>query len=94
MYTSSASTRFIERPARGLTNDKGIASSEARELLGDEADSLAEQIELVRGASHEFDLDLFLKGKLTPVFFGTALGNFGVREMLNDFVEWAPAPQP
>jgi peptide chain release factor 3 len=73
---------------------KGIASDEARLLLGDEADSLAEQIELVRGASHEFDLDLFLKGKLTPVFFGTALGNFGVREMLNDFVEWAPAPQP
>lgn len=73
---------------------KGLASDEARKLLGDEADQLADQIELVRGASHEFDLDLFLKGKLTPVFFGTALGNFGVREMLNDFVEWAPAPQP
>ena len=31
---------------------------------------------------------------MTPFFFGTTLGNFGVREMLNDFVEWAPAPQP
>jgi peptide chain release factor 3 len=72
---------------------EGIASAAARELLGDEADAFAEQIELVRGASHEFDLELFLQGKLTPVFFGTALGNFGVREMLNDFVEWAPAPQ-
>ena len=49
---------------------------------------------MVRGASHEFSLDAFLKGQMTPVFFGTALGNFGVREMLNDFVEWAPAPQP
>jgi peptide chain release factor 3 len=71
---------------------KGLASKEAIELLGDEAVALADQIELVRGASHEFDLDLFLQGKLTPVFFGTALGNFGVREMLDNFVEWAPPP--
>ena len=54
---------------------------------------LAEEIELVRGASHEFELDAFLAGKLSPVFFGTALGNFGVREMLDDFVQWAPPPQ-
>ena len=46
----------------------------------------------MRGASHEFDLEQFLAGKLTPVFFGTALGNFGVREMLDQFVEWAPKP--
>jgi len=46
----------------------------------------------VRGASHEFDLERYLAGKLTPVFFGTALGNFGVREFLDYFVEWAPAP--
>ena len=63
-------------------------------LLGEEYDQFLEEIELVRGASHEFSLDAFLKGQMTPVFFGTALGNFGVREMLNDFVEWAPAPQP
>ncbi|RLA52538.1 MAG: peptide chain release factor 3, partial [Gammaproteobacteria bacterium] len=43
-------------------------------------------------ASNEFDLDAYLAGELTPVFYGTALGNFGVREMLNHFVEWAPAP--
>ena len=39
---------------------------------------LREELELVIGASHEFDLDEFLKGELTPVYFGTALGNFGV----------------
>ena len=72
----------------------GLATDEARTLLGDEYDQFVEEIELVRGASHEFSLDAFLKGQMTPVFFGTALGNFGVREMLNDFVEWAPAPQP
>ena len=47
---------------------------------------------MVRGASHEFNLDEYLAGQLTPVFFGTAFGNFGVREMLDGFVEWAPAP--
>ena len=72
----------------------GLDSPEARALLGDEADEFAEQIELVRGASHGFDLDQYLAGRLTPVFFGTALGNFGVREMLDGFVEWAPAPLP
>lgn len=73
---------------------KGLTSAEARALLGDDVDSFAEQIELVRGASHEFDLQKYLAGKLTPVFFGTALGNFGVREMLDGFVEWAPKPLP
>lgn len=72
---------------------KGLDSDEAKALLGDLADDLAEEIELVRGASHEFDLEAYLAGELTPVYFGTALGNFGVREMLSDFVEWAPAPQ-
>jgi peptide chain release factor 3 len=73
---------------------KGLTSAEARALLGDDVDSFAEQIELVRGASHVFDLGKYLAGKLTPVFFGTALGNFGVREMLDGFVEWAPSPLP
>ena len=80
-----------------LTNDDaipGLANDEARALLGEDYDQFVEEIELVRGASHEFSLNAFLKGQMTPVFFGTALGNFGVREMLNDFVEWAPAPQP
>jgi peptide chain release factor 3 len=63
-------------------------------LLGSYADDVREQIELVRGATHEFNKQHYLDGKLTPVFFGTALGNFGVREMLDDFVEWAPEPLP
>ncbi|SDJ71633.1 peptide chain release factor 3 [Microbulbifer yueqingensis] len=73
---------------------KGLDSDEATELLGEYADEIREEIELVRGATHEFDLDEYLAGRLTPVFFGTALGNFGVREMLDGFVEWAPGPQP
>jgi len=72
----------------------GLDSDPARALLAEDYETFLEEIELVRGASHTFELEAFLAGQLTPVFFGTALGNFGVREMLNDFVEWAPGPQP
>ncbi|MFL0795936.1 MAG: peptide chain release factor 3 [Cellvibrionaceae bacterium] len=72
---------------------EGLDSDEASELLGAYAEDIREEIELVRGATHEFDQEAYLAGKLTPVFFGTALGNFGVREMLDDFVQWAPKPQ-
>ncbi|MEE4144361.1 MAG: peptide chain release factor 3 [Halieaceae bacterium] len=86
-------------PGKGssLPDDRrieGLDSDAARALLGDEYEAFLEEIELVRGASHEFDQADFLAGKLSPVFFGTALGNFGVREMLDDFVRWAPPPQP
>jgi len=73
---------------------KGIDSSDLDAILGSYAQDLRDEVELVRGASHEFDLDLFLAGELTPVFFGTALGNFGVDHMLDGLTEWAPPPQP
>ncbi len=72
---------------------QGLDSAEADALFGAYAQDIRDEIELVRGATHEFDLDAYLRGELTPVFFGTALGNFGVREMLDGFVEWAPPPQ-
>ncbi len=72
----------------------GLDSPAATEALGEWAAELRDMVELVRGASHEFDLDAYQAGRQTPVFFGTALGNFGVREMLNGFVDWAPPPRP
>ena len=71
----------------------GLAGAEATDYLGVYAEDFKEEIELVRGASHEFDIDAYMAGKQSPVFFGSALANFGVEEMLNDFVEWAPVPQ-
>ncbi len=72
---------------------KGLDNPELAEAVGsDLAEQLQEELELVMGASHEFDKELFLAGELTPVFFGTALGNFGVDHMLDGLVEWAPAP--
>jgi len=70
----------------------GLQSDEAKTLLGVYYDDFLDEIELVRGASHEFDVEEFLAGRLTPVYFGTALGNFGVRELLDGFVEMAPPP--
>jgi len=52
------------------------------------------EIELVKGASHEFNLDAYLAGRLTPVFFGSAINNFGVLELLDAFAEFAPRPKP
>jgi peptide chain release factor 3 len=64
------------------------------ELLGSQADELREEIELLEGAADPFDLDYFLSGSQTPVFFGSAINNFGVRELLDAFVEFAPPPGP
>lgn len=72
---------------------QGLDSDAARDLLGPYYQDAADEIELVRGACPGFDVKEYLAGKMTPVFFGTALGNFGVREMLDRFVEWAPPPQ-
>lgn len=73
---------------------KGLDNPELDVALGGYAAELRDEIELVKGASHEFDQGEFLAGRLTPVFFGTALGNFGVDHMLDGLVEWAPPPQP
>jgi peptide chain release factor 3 len=73
---------------------QGLDNPRLDEVLGDMADELREEVELVQGASHSFDKDAYLKGELTPVFFGSAINNFGVRELLDMFVEHAPSPLP
>ncbi len=72
----------------------GLDNPRLDELLGGQADELRLEIELIRGASHELDIDAYLRGELTPVFFGSAINNFGVKELLDAFVKYAPAPQP
>ncbi len=71
---------------------EGLNSDEAAAALGDTADAFREEIELVCGACPTFDLDEYLAARQTPVFFGSALANFGVRELLDEFVRHAPAP--
>ncbi|MCL1141504.1 peptide chain release factor 3 [Shewanella gaetbuli] len=73
---------------------KGLDNPDLDVAIGEElAEQLREELELVVGASHEFELDAFLKGELSPVYFGTALGNFGVDHMLDGLTDWAPKPQ-
>ena len=71
---------------------KGLDNPELDAHIGDYAQDLRDEMELVQGASHEFDLEMFLAGELTPVCFGTALGNFGVDHVLDCLVDWAPKP--
>jgi peptide chain release factor 3 len=73
---------------------KGLDNPLLDDVLGDQASELRDEIELVLGASHEFAADAYLKGELTPVFFGSAINNFGVNELLDHFVKTAPAPLP
>jgi peptide chain release factor 3 len=72
---------------------QGLETDDAAALLGEDYQDFKDEIELVRGASYTFDHDAYVKGTLTPVYFGTALSNFGVQEMLSAFVEYAPEPQ-
>ncbi|MGI2105263.1 peptide chain release factor 3 [Shewanella frigidimarina] len=73
---------------------KGLHNPELDKVLGSYANDIRDEMELVAGASNEFNQEAFLKGELTPVYFGTALGNFGVDHILDGIVEWAPKPLP
>lgn len=80
-------------------DDKGVlihnlSDSTVDQLLGTQAAELRTDIELMEGAAFPFDHDHFLKANQTPVFFGSAINNFGVKELLDAFVELAPIPEP
>ncbi|KAB2896379.1 MAG: peptide chain release factor 3 [Dokdonella sp.] len=86
-------------PGRNFTRQdstifQGLDDPQLAARLGAEAlAELREELELVRGASHAFDPAQYLAGRLTPVFFGSAVNNFGVQLLLDFFVEHAPAPR-
>ena len=72
----------------------GIGNPENERRFGDEFVHARGEIELLEGASHEFHREEFLEGKQTPVFFGSAINNFGVKEVLDALIDLAPAPGP
>jgi peptide chain release factor 3 len=71
---------------------EGLMSAAATEFLGDRAAAFREEVELVRGAATKFDLQAYLAGRQTPVFFGSAISNFGVEELLRSFTQFSPPP--
>ncbi|MBW5802631.1 peptide chain release factor 3 [Coxiella endosymbiont of Ornithodoros amblus] len=72
---------------------EGLNNPELDKKLGDLASELRNEIELIKRASHPFERERYLKAELTPVFFGSAINNFGVGELLDAFVKEAPPPQ-
>ncbi|HEY5863315.1 MAG TPA: peptide chain release factor 3 [Casimicrobiaceae bacterium] len=73
---------------------EGLDNPRLRDLFPDEMPALAHDVELLRDASHPFDLEAFLAGRQSPVFFGSGINNFGVQEILQALIDWAPPPQP
>tara|TARA_B100001250_G_scaffold409419_1_gene433751 strand:- start:612 stop:2186 length:1575 start_codon:yes stop_codon:yes gene_type:complete len=71
----------------------GLMSKEAKEFLNDDYDLIIEEIELIRGVYEEFNKEKYLSASHTPVFFGTALHNFGIIEFLECLTQHAPSPQ-
>jgi len=83
-----------ERVSEHVELIEGIASPRLTELFPDEVATLRHDVELLDSASPPFELARFLAGRQTPVFFGSAINNFGVQEILQALVDWAPPPQP
>jgi len=72
-----------------------VNNPELEKIIGEKpAMKLREELELISEVYPEFDQEAYLKGQLQPVFFGSALNNFGVRELLDCFVDIAPSPRP
>jgi peptide chain release factor 3 len=72
----------------------GLGNPLNEERFGEAFTHARSEIELLQGASHEFHRDEFLAGRQTPVFFGSAINNFGVHEVLDALIDLAPAPGP
>lgn len=73
---------------------EGVNDPKLKERFGDDAIKLKEDIELIQGAYDHFIVDDYINGSTAPVFFGSAINNFGVKELLDGFIKIAPSPQP
>ncbi len=77
------------------TQCNGLDDPKIDELLpAEQAGKLREDVEMIRGLCPEFDSEMYLSGHMTPVFFGSAVNNFGVRELLQGLEKFAPSPRP
>ncbi len=97
LYTKSL---LLFRPSQTKVNKEDllkiedINSPEIDQLVGESyAKQLREDVELIEGVYGDFDTDEYLKGEVAPVFFGSAVNNFGVQELLDCFIRIAPTPR-
>jgi peptide chain release factor 3 len=73
---------------------QGLDNPQFDEIMETATAAFREELQLIKGASHAFDLEAYRRGEQTPVYFGSAINNFGIRELLDDFVQYAQPPQP
>ena len=96
LYTKEL-TFFDAEAANGtdrILTVAGLDDPRLEELLGSQVDELRHDVELLEGAAHPFDREAYLAGLQTPVFFGSAINTFGVQQLLDAFITYAPAPLP
>ncbi len=97
VYNLYRNSLDLFKPSRQVVTESinlDVESPELEKHIGDNlSNTLREEIELVTEVYSEFDREEYLAGKLAPVFFGSALNNFGVKELLDCFVEIAPSPR-
>ena len=91
------SINLFEPGKQKVTDDvitiNSLEDKQLDEIVGDEADQLREDVELISGVYDDFNVEEYENGQLAPVFFGSAINNFGVQELLDKFVEIAPTPR-
>jgi len=78
---------------RDIVSIADIHDKKLDEQIGNEAEKLREDVELIEGVYDEFEVEKYNSGELAPVFFGSALNNFGVQELLDTFIDIAPFPK-
>jgi peptide chain release factor 3 len=83
-----------QRRSADAESIEGLDSPRLAQLFPDETPLLRHDVDLIRGASAPFDVARFLAGTQSPVFFGSGINNFGVQEVLDALIKWAPPPQP
>lgn len=100
VYSLYNKSLYLFQPSKAKLTDEGIEIKDLSDPSLDDqigindASQLREDVELIEGVYEPFDTDAYRKGELAPVFFGSAVNNFGVKELLDSFIELAPPPVP
>ena len=99
VYAINRHQLHLFTPGQSTRDNSGIVIDNLNDprldqLLGSQADELRADLDLLEGAANPFVYEQYLKASQTPVFFGSAINNFGVQELLDSFVEMAPPPGP
>jgi len=100
VYSLYNKSLLLFKPSRNKVEEEGLQFTDLSDPglekhIGErDAEQLREDVELIEGVYPAFDTDAYLRGEVAPVFFGSAVNNFGVKELLDCFIDFAPPPKP